>query len=246
MKIETIKYLLVTEGPTDFILLKKIASVVSKSIGKNIEFVELSPQKDETTKRYPSHGWKEVRKWCRLYGKNIDNLPNEFVKIAARGKNWKTLVKVTNARGIIIQIDTDIVEYIDELNSKYKGITKLSRKKFCEKAILNWLGEDDLVENLYIVKSTHCTETFILATYPRTDNIFNDLPSSFDYEDITDVIARLINLGFESYQTEEGTTKLSKDLNLYKNYSRIIEEKFSNIRLESEEVDLLCKELESN
>lgn len=244
--METIKYLLVTEGPTDFIILKRISNIVSKYTGKNIEFVELSPQKDETTNRYPNHGWKEVRNWCRLYGKNIDNLPNEFVKIAAKNKNWKILVKLANARGIIIQIDTDIVEYIDELNVKYRGSNKLSRKKFCEKAILDWLGEDNLVENLYLIKSTYCTETFILATYPRTNDIFNDLPTSFDYEDVIDVIPRLIKLGFDSYITEDGVEKLSKDLELYKKYSNAIEQEFENVKLECQEINLLCKELESD
>ncbi|MDN5079945.1 hypothetical protein O8C89_05375 [Aliarcobacter butzleri] len=244
--METIKYLLVTEGPTDFIILKKISSIVSKYTNKNIEFIELSPQKDETMNRYPNHGWKEVRNWCRLNGKNMDNLENEFAKIVARGRNWKGLVKITQARGIIIQIDTDIADYIDELGIKYEGKNKFSRKKFCEKAILNWLGENSLVENLFLVKSTYCMETFILATYPRNDFIFNDLPANFDYENITDVIPRLISLGFESYSTQDGIKKLSKDLNLYKGYSNLIKQKFRNVRLECEEIDSLCKKLESD
>lgn len=244
--METIKYLLVTEGPTDFIILKKISNIVSTYMKKNIEFVELSPQRDETTNRYPNHGWKEVRNWCRLYGNNINSLSNEFAKIAAKSKNWKILVKMAKAKGIIIQIDTDIVEYIDELTTKYNGTTKLSRKRFCEKAILNWLGEDNLVENLFLIKSTHCTETFILATFPRNNAVFKDLPISFDYEDITDVIPRLIKLGFKSYITEDGIEKLSKDLALYNGYSNIIEENFKNVKLECQEIDFLCKELESN
>ena len=119
--METIKYLLVTEGPTDFIILEKISSIISKNIDKHIEFVQLSPQKDQTSDRYSDHGWKEVRKWCRLYGKNKDDLANVFARLSSKSKNWKTLVKVSNAKGIIIQIDTDIAEYIDEINFRYQG-----------------------------------------------------------------------------------------------------------------------------
>ncbi len=243
--METIKYLLVTEGPTDFIILEKISSIISKNIDKHIEFVQLSPQKDQTSDRYSDHGWKEVRKWCRLYGKNKDDLANVFARLSSKSKNWKTLVKVSNAKGIIIQIDTDIAEYIDEINFRYQGTNKLSRKRFCEKVILNWLGEDSLVEGLYFMKSTDSTETFILATFPRNHENFNDLPAFFDFEDIKDVIPRLIKFGLTNYTREDGINRLSKDLGLYEKYSDMIEKNFTKVRQECQEIDFLCQKLEN-
>ena len=170
-------YLLVCEGPTDILVIDKIAKKISEDINTTIRIRELSPQKDATTNRYPSHGWKEVRRWCKVYGKTIDVDDNPFA-ILAQKKNWKTLLKTSNAHGLIIQMDTDIVQYITDLTPNYRGTTKNERKRFAKKAILNWLGEDTLPTEIYLLLSTTSTETWILATHDRVESVFDDLPNN--------------------------------------------------------------------
>jgi hypothetical protein len=233
-------YLLVSEGPTDILVIDKIAKKIAKDQNKQIEIRELSPQKDATTNRYPSHGWEEVRRWCRLYGNTTNMQPNSFEAIAAKRKSWKQQIAIANADGLIIQIDTDIVEYIEDLTPKFSGSTKRSRKNFAQKALLHWLGEATTPNKIYFLLSTSSTETWILAAHDRAEEVFNDLPSGFDFEDIQDVIERLFKLGYASYiDPETQKQKLKKDLNTYKHHAIKIVDNLTRVRSECEEVKKL-------
>jgi len=233
-------YLLVCEGPTDILVIGKIAKKISEDIDTTIQIRELSPQKDATTNRYPSHGWEEVRRWCKVYGKTIDTDDNPFA-ILAKQKNWRALLKASNAYSLIIQMDTDIVQYITDLIPNYRGSTKNEKKRFAKKAILNWLGEDKLPNEIYLLLSTTSTETWVLATHDRVESVFSDLPNDFDYENIEDVIERLFRLDYLSYiDTETGKEKLSKSN--YMPYAQKIVDNLEKVRLECEEADKLCRE----
>jgi len=232
-------YLLVCEGNTDILVIDKIAKKVSEDIDNRVIIRELSPQKDPTTNRYPSHGWEEVRRWCKVYGKTIDVDDNPFA-ILAQKKNWRALVKISKAHGLIIQMDTDIVQYITDLIPNYSGTTKNSRKNFAKKAILNWLGETTIPNEIYLLFSTQSTETWLLATHDRVESIFSDLPANFDYEDIVDVIERLLALGYLSYIDDTGKIKFSKSN--YKPYAQKIVDNLDKVCLECEEAEKLCQE----
>ena len=232
-------YLLVCEGPTDILVIDKIAKKISDDTDNTITIRELSPQKDATTNRYPSHGWEEVRRWCKVYGKTIDVDDNPFAMLAQK-KNWRALVKTSNAHGLIIQMDTDIVQYITDLIPNYNGTTKNSRKNFAKKAILNWLGEATIPNEIYLLLSTQSTETWLLATHDRVESIFSDLPKNFDYENIVNVIERLLTLGYLSYIDDRGKTKFSKSN--YKPYAQKIADKLDKVCLECEEAEKLCQE----
>lgn len=235
-------YLLVSEGPTDILVIKKIAEQISKVEKKKIEIRELSPQKDATTNRYPSHGWEEVRRWCKLYGNSDVKTLSPFEGLVSKQKNWKASIAIANADGLIIQIDTDIVEFIEDLIPSYKGSTKKSRKNFAKKAVLNWLGEVSIPDKIYLLPSTSCTETWLLATHDKQDVVFNDLNNNFDFENLDNVEDRLLLLGYPSYiHHETGKNKLQKNLDLYKNYATKIASNLSQVCLECEEVDALFK-----
>jgi len=242
--MEKLLFLLVCEGPTDILTIKSIAKKISQKIDKDIEIRELSPQRDETTNRYPHHGWKEVRKWCKLYGKSLNNSTNPLESFAARSKNWKSLVSVSNANALIIQIDTDIAEYIDEVEPTYSGSTKNARKRFLDKAILQWLGEDTIPEKAFLLKSTYSTETWLLATFDKNNVVFDDLNEGFDFEEIEDINPRLFTLGCANYTDPNGQQKLSK--NNYGNYADKIASNIDKVRKECEEANLLCNKFENS
>jgi len=232
-------YLLVCEGYTDILVIDKIAKKISEDIDDRVVIRELSPQKDATTNRYPSHGWEEVRRWCKVYGKTIDVDDNPFAMLAQK-KNWRALVKTSKAHGLIIQMDTDIVQYITDIIPNYSGSTKDSRKNFAQKSILSWLGEITVPNEIYLLLSTQSTENWLLATHDRVESIFSDLPANFDYEDIVDVIERLLALGYLSYIDDTGKTKFSKSN--YKPYAQKIVDKLDKVCLECEEAEKLCQE----
>ena len=238
------KYLLVCEGPTDILVIDKIAEKISQDIKKTIEIQELSPQKDATSKRYPNHGWEEVRKWCRIYGKTIDSNDNPFAQLVKR-RNWEALIKASNADGLIIQLDTDIVEYITDLTYRYEGTTKQSRKRFATNAILDWLGIDNIVDELYLLLSTRSTETWLLATHDRSENVFSNLPNSFDFEEIENIINLLCSInGLYNCYKHNGIEKLSKTN--YQPYAKKIVDNLNKVREECEEADKLCNFLETD
>jgi len=235
------KYLLVCEGPTDILVIKKIARKVSEIIKTEIFIQELSPQRDATTRQYPEHGWVEVRQWCKVYGNNIDTDENPFA-ILAKKRSWKAQLAITGADALIIQMDTDIVDYITDFGNQYNGSTKRSRKNFAKKAILHWLGESRLPENIYLLLTTYSTETWLLATYERTERVFSNLPENFDFENLDNVIELLCNLGLECY-TEDGRKKLSK--NHYMSYAEQIVNNLRKVRAECEEAENFCNFLEN-
>jgi len=237
-------YLLVCEGPTDIQVIDKITKKISTQINDNIIVRELAPQRDKTTKRYPNHGWEEVRRWCKLYGKSDFTDENPFAKLAQQ-KNWQALVSAAGAEGLIIQMDTDIAQYIEDIMPTFSQSTKKARKTFCEKSILKWLGLSSIPENIYLLLSTYSTETWILATHDRVESVFKDLEKDFDYECISDSIERLISLGYNSYIDEyTGKEKLSKDLHVYSAYSNKIVNNLLKVRSECEEVEKFCSMLE--
>jgi len=236
-------YLLVCEGPTDILVIDKIAKKISENISNSVNIREISPQKDATTNRYPNHGWEAVKRWCKLYGRSIVETGDPLIDFAAKRKSWKAELAISQANGLIIQIDTDIVQYITDLIPNYSGTTKKSRKSFAKKAILNWLGETTKPDEIYLLLSTTSTETWILATHDRIESVFNDLPNDFDFEDIENVIERLFTLGYASYIDSQGKEKLSKSD--YRPYAQKIIDHLDKVRLECEEVEKMCQEFES-
>jgi len=237
-------YLLLCEGPTDILVIEKIANKISIDTGRKITIQVLAPQRDATS-RYEDFGWKEVRNWCRLHGTSIDTSANTLEALAARKRNWRALVATAKADGLIIQMDTDIAKEIVDLSPSYTGSTKKSRKKFCFSAFLSWLGETVKPDNIYFLLSTYSTENWVLATHDRGEDIFNNLNPGFDYEDIDNASDRLIALGYASYiHPETGKQKLNKDLNIYKQYALNIETNLDKVRLECEEAENLCIKFE--
>lgn len=240
-------FLLVSEGPTDYRILNEIANRISADTGRKIVIELLEPSRDETTGRYQDFGWKEVRTWCRKHGNIKNNIScNPFFALV-KGQPWRNLLALRpDVCGLIIQVDSDIAHLIDDVSPLYYSVNGQSRKVFTQNAILQWLGEASQPAKLYPVASTHCTETWILATHDRAESVFNDLPTDFQFEEVNNPIDRLMTLNYSNYvDVNTGIKKLSKDVDLYQRYGRKIADNLVKVRRECAEVDQICILLES-
>lgn len=236
-------YLLVCEGPTDTFVIKEIAKKISDQTGKKIQINLLSPKRDATTKKFPPHGWEEVRAWCDHYGnKPINPADKSLFAHLARTKHWRNQVAFVNAKGLIIHIDTDIAHLIYGLPTKFTSGSLVARKRFCTQAILNWLREPTLPKEMHFVLATYSTETWLLATYDRVNTVFGDLPATFNFEEVVDPGERLIILGRQTYtDPATGRIRLNKHESVYKGYAKEIANNLTKVQSECDEVDSLCK-----
>lgn len=236
------KYLLVCEGPTDIEILTSMAKALANKNGSLVEILELSPQLDATSGNYPAHGWTAVRSWCRA---NRTKTEAEVaglevnVRAAALRKNWRNLVSATAADGIIIQLDTDIAEEIVDLPQAFQD-SALDRREYCENAIACWLCVPKIEPGMFLVLSTHSTETWLLACHDPEDPIFSDLPDAFNYEQIPNTEDRLLALG---YKKKSG--RLNKKPSLYKGYAQNLIKDIAKVRARCTEAEAFCTFVET-
>jgi hypothetical protein len=243
-------YLLVCEGPTDIAVILALAQKVQEKIGKDVEIRELSPTMDKTTGVYPSQGWTAVKSWCEKFSinKNIiipDGLEDWKKKLLSQklSLRWDTLIKMSGADGIILQIDTDIAEEMSHADFSTSGIT---RKQFSHAAVNLWLNETNKPDDFYYVMSTFSTETWLLATHEPSENtaVLGDLATVGDYETIDNIEDRLIALGY-SKQKKKGQDRLKKEPEIYKKYGEKIAAKIDLVKSRCAEADNLMNFLES-
>lgn len=239
------KFLLVSEGPTDHVIIKEVAKTISSATGKEIEVIELSPQRDATSGTYPGHGWNGIQSWCKKFSlktpESLSHLPPTAQQYLMR-QNWRALLAFDSADGLIIQLDTDIAEQLTELKNIQPGEC---RKTHCSESVLSWLNESAISTELYLALTSHSIETWILATHPPTADIFKDLPANFNYEEITDVEDRLLSLGYAS-KFKRGRNRVRKTPHdIYIPYAKSISENMSAVRQRCESADNLCKHFES-
>lgn len=240
------KYLLVSEGPTDSYIVKGLADRISVVTGNLSEVILLSPQQDATSGGWLATGWTEVRKWCIAYGNGgaagSAAASNPFARTVLR-KSWQALVAISGAKGLIVQMDTDIAEKITDPPAFDPAAD--DRRAFCEAAILGWLGVPDLAHGPFLVLSTYAIETWLLATHDPSDPIFSDLPSDFDYEALADFEARLLALGYKS-ERRNGSLRLQKTKKLYLGYAVKIADNLGSVRSRCSEAEALCRLFEAS
>lgn len=239
------KFLLVSEGPTDHVVIKEVAKTISSAVGDSIDIVELSPQRDATSGTYPSHGWGAIKSWCKKYSLKtpelVAHLPRT-TQIFLQRQQWRALVAFDKANGLIIQLDTDIAHELTELKTIQPGEC---RKTHCANEVLSWLNEKGVPDSLHLALTSFALETWILATHPRGDAVFADLPDGFNYEEIENVEDRLIALGYES-RLKKGRRRIKKSpYTVYEPYARRIALNLDVVRQNCEAADALCVYIES-
>ncbi len=237
-------FLLVCEGPTDISFLKKLSEKIGGELNTEIELVELSPQKDATTETWPPHGWTKVRSWCKSWKFKTQE---EIEAVAARSpfsallqrKYWKALVDIRNADGLIIQMDTDIAEKIVDYNCKFVDYNG-SRRDFCEKSILFWLGETaESIDGAYLLLPSFAIETWLLASHDPEGEVFDDLGKPFNYETLSDVETRLVNIGYPS-KVKNGRHCLIKKENKHSNYAEQVFMNLDKVKERCGEAERYC------
>jgi len=238
------KFLLVSEGPTDYVVIKEVAKKISSQIARPIEIKELSPRRDATSGTYPPHGWGGIRAWCLRNGDkdpaSIAHLPPSAQQFLLRN-NWKALVAFEQADGLIIQLDTDIAHELNKIATFNPGDC---RKSHCNNEVLAWLNEPALPNNLYLALTSFALETWLLATHPPTDGVFSDLAPNFDYEEIHDVEDRLIKLGYSS-KVKNGRKRVKKSpFTVYEPYGKLIAQNLASVRSRCAAAEALCHHLE--
>ncbi|WP_447902132.1 hypothetical protein [Pseudomonas serbica] len=241
----TKKYLLVSEGPTDHVVITEVANKISTTLGISIEIIELSPQRDATSGTYPGHGWGGIKSWCTKYSQkeqaDVAHLPLMAQQYLLR-QNWRALLAFNNAEGIIIQLDTDIAHLLADSTPYVPGTC---RKAHCNTNLLFWLNEPSASAQLYFAVTAYAIETWLLATFPPTNAVFSDLPQNFNYEEISDVEDRLITLGFAAAQ-KRGRSRIRKSpYTIYEPYGKLIANHLPAVRERCSAAEDFCRHLET-
>lgn len=242
----SLKFLLVCEGPTDVSFLKRLSERIGEDLGSKINIIELSPQRDATTNKWPSHGWTAVRRWCETWkvkeATDLQSAPLNLRQSLLR-RNWKMLLQFRQADGIIIQIDTDIAEEIRDLSDNYSD-TKISRREFCKKAVLHWLGESpETIQGAYLLLPSYAIETWLLATHGPSESCFDNIKKPFNYENISEVEKLLLELGYSGKNDNE-KRRLRKKENKYIEYADRVYLNLNNVKLRCNEANEFCSFLE--
>ncbi|CAI8866436.1 hypothetical protein [Pseudomonas chlororaphis] len=238
------KYLLVSEGPTDYLVIKEIATSLKSVRGEDIEVSLLAPQTDATSGSYPSHGWGGIRSWCMKFGNKTEaelkDLPLPAQQYLLR-QNWRALLAINNADGLIIQLDTDIAHDISHATPFVPGSC---RNQHCNDSILFWLRETTTPSELYLALTAYALETWLLATHPPTDPVFLDLPSGFNYEDLADFEDRLVTLGYPSVNKSGRRRFKKKPFTRYEAYGKKIVANLDDVRIRCTAAEQLCTHME--
>lgn len=247
--MDELKFLLVAEGPTDIKFIEQLCRKISSDVGKDVKIQELSPQIDATSSNYPPHGWTAVRKWClgnRSPAPNSQQANSNLLAVRASRKNWKALLSISKADGLIIQIDSDIAEHINDLPLSFVNSGK-DRRSYCGEALSFWMNEDvEESKKIITLISTYSLETWLLATHNESDEIFNGLNKPLDYESISNVEALLVAKGYRSKSLGANRgRKLTKRPKDYPEYANEVYANLRTVRLRCPELDRFVSQIES-
>ncbi|WP_143482492.1 MULTISPECIES: hypothetical protein [Pseudomonas] len=238
------KFLLVSEGPTDYLVIKEIASSLKTVRGEDIEVSLLAPQTDATSGSYPSHGWGGIRAWCMKFSNKTEAelaaLPPQAQQFLRR-QNWRALLAINNAAGLIIQLDTDIAHDISHVDAYVPGSCRTTH---CNDTILFWLKEAATSSHLYLALTSYALETWLLATHPPADPVFSDLAAGFNYESLADFEDRLVALGYPAVK-KSGRRRFKKSpFTRYEVYGKKIVASLADVRSRCDAAEQLCSHME--
>lgn len=253
------KYLVVSEGETDFEVLRAIIEEHANNAQWKVKVDPVFPGIGHHKK---NGGWSNLKNWCIEQAKDLSGPRNLAAAAAALGAP-KTVTptpqsvqkrkdKIAAAlllqppysfATFVFQLDTDVAESYMGDTSLANLATPLSvsdRRLVGEAALDNWLGAHIQKKNNGIIYciSTHATETFLLANHDAVE-ISSALKTSAipnDYDHLKNPDLVLVELGYSS-ETDKGNKVLKKTTAKYKKHSEKFANNLINARLRSSSLD---------
>ncbi|MFC3685048.1 hypothetical protein [Hydrogenophaga luteola] len=238
------RYLIVSEGETDYEVLRGIISEHAKNVGWTAKVEAFFPG---IGKHKKDGGWSNLKSWCTEHSRDLSGTRNLSAAAAALGApqtgtpaNPIRKDKLAAALKLqapysyttfIIQLDTDVAEdYMKDtiFSQLLLPLSTNDRKRIGEAALDSWLGGHTQKKNgqgiIYCV-STHAIETFLLANHDQAQVqvALNGNLSSTDYDNVPSPDQALINLGYTP-EIKNGKQVLKKTTSKYRTYAN----KFGN------------------
>ncbi|MBF0621727.1 MAG: hypothetical protein HQL54_07335 [Magnetococcales bacterium] len=217
----------VSEGPSDFPLIKGVVDEIARRQKKEVTCNLLEPQISASGQK---GGWKNIRNWCWNQSRKPAGLDLLFFR----------------ADILLIQMDTDISDGLSLDGKEWPGGDTQERKNWCASALNSWLGAFYSDERLIYLLSTMSIETWLLSTYgPENapDYFSRQVP---DYETIPDPEGCLLELGYE--RKRSSSIKLKKNSPLFEDdprYRQRLQNNLDTARNRCPELDQFCHFLES-
>ncbi|MGD9738967.1 MAG: hypothetical protein AB7O56_03335 [Bauldia sp.] len=159
----------VSEGPTDFVVLQYILSTFAQFRGDEIELRRIQPHIDATSGRRSEGGWTQVYQWC------VRNPPPARAFLFQSGSLFEGGDDPLDF--LIVHMDTDIAEHI--LYGRYplpqQGAqahnlsSNVGRGAFVNDTIALWLdlSNDGNAARCLPAPAVECAETWLVAGLRR-------------------------------------------------------------------------------
>ncbi len=181
MSVSQIRIGLVTEGPTDQVIIKELLTAYARATRPDVavSFNELQPNPDRTSSNREG-GWEMVYKWC------LNTQPAERRNLLGRGL-FAHGMDALQCDVIVVHMDADICEKIGDKSAVVPVPTSQSkpneRGAFIRQTLLEWLwpeGEEP-DEHHIPAPAVEACETWLVAPstdepeHQATDDIFIQL-----------------------------------------------------------------------
>lgn len=232
------KYFIVSEGETDFEVLRAIIEEHARPLGRKVKVDPLFPG---TGRGKSNGGWSNLKSWCNAQSNDLAGTKNLAAAAAALGANVAVNAPTTRRKDkitaalmlqppfesitFIFQLDTDVAEHYMS-DTKYAHLpiplSTQQRREVGEAALDVWLGEHSAKKGssfIYCV-STQAIETILLANHTPAEiaPIFAPNIAPQDYDDINNPDQVLVALGY-TQENQNGMVKIKKTQAKYKAYS---------------------------
>lgn len=259
------KYLIASEGETDFEVLRAIIEEHAKNSNWRVKVEPIFPGVGRHKKDV---GWSNLKNWCKEQARDLSGSKNLAAAATALGvhpsivqnaqSTQRRKDKITAALLLhppydfitfVFQLDTDVAEtYMCDTSFANLPIPlSVNQRRLVGEAALDaWLGPHTQKKNNGIIYciSTHATETFLLANHDANELsaalIAQNIPIDYDHLPNPDIA--LIKLGYSS-EISKGIQALKKTIPKYKIHSAKFANNLGNARLRSASLNAFINQL---
>lgn len=220
---------LVTEGPTDQLVIGELLSTFLReegSLGRNLEFINLQPTQDRTsTTGSVGGGWEAVYKWC------LSNPPSERCSAYLNAGLFDDGMDDLTCDALLIHMDSDVCDKLSprHLNNSStpvpnKNALPVVRGYFIRQVIENWLwpkGHTHTMDKRHVVApAVEAIETWLVA----------GLSDDPDPESNHDIQKRLAELDHEVVRKQSPPNSMKRPRKTKEGYRKILEVAKPNVQ----------------